>query len=145
MNRLILPFLLCVAACSPAAEQPAANQAEASAAQEEAAPVPALAGNWNVTAINGKPLTQIFTMTAAVTGDRLTINSDCVAMTWSYRQDRNLVTFTKVSTRECPRGRTLNEDQAEKALGMANIAIFSDEGREVQLSGAGGTVTMTRR
>jgi hypothetical protein len=32
----------------------------------------------------------------------------------------------------------------EKPLSLANIAMFSDEGRSVEFSGAGGRITMTR-
>lgn len=147
MTRPTVPLLLLLAACSPAAEQPAANQSEAAAAAgpNEAEAVPSLAGEWIVTSLNGKPLDQIFEMTATAAGNRLTLNSDCVALIWSYTQDRNVVAFTDHSTRECVRGRTANEVQVEKAIGAANIALFANEGAEVQLSGSGGTVTMTRR
>jgi hypothetical protein len=139
---MALPLL---AACSPAAEETVVNESQAPAAQQEPAAVPDLAGEWDVVAINSGPLDQIFDMNATATDDRLTVRSDCVSMSWSYVQDRNMVSFTPASVVNCPRGRTRNEDQVEGAIGRANIAMFADEGREVQLSGAGGTVTMTRR
>ena len=45
----------------------------------------------------------------------------------------------------CGRNQTQNENEAQRAIGAATIALFSNEGREVQLSGSGGTVTLTRR
>ena len=145
MNKLGPLFLALLASCGPTAEQTATNQEQIPANKQQAAPAAPLAGKWTVTEMDGQPLTQIFPMTASAAGNRLTINSDCVAMSWEYRQDRNMVSFGQPSLKECPRGRTLDEDRVERSIGNAKIALFSEGGRKVQLSGAGGTVTMARR
>jgi hypothetical protein len=145
MKRLMTIAALLVVGCSPAANEPAANQAEKPAVQEKPADVPSLAGEWSVTALGGKPLQQVFPMTASITADKATVHSECVTFVWSYTQNRNIVAFTPVSTGHCGRNQTTNENEIERALKGANIALFSNEGREVQLSGNGGTATLTRR
>ncbi len=146
MNKYCLPLLLLMAACSPAAEESVANRADSPVAEEaEVAPVPPLAGEWSITAVDGAPLNQVFDMAASVTDDRLTIDSECVTMAWEYTQNRNAVTFTPVPAVTCARMQTQNEDQVEQAVGGANMALFLEDGDEVHLSGSGGMVTMTRR
>ena len=139
-----IAILLLAAACTPAAEEPTNQVEPADVEQEEAAPVPQLAGDWRVTAINGQDLTQYYTMNASFAGDRLTIASDCVRIAWSYSQQRNVVAFTPAEAASCDRMRTHNEDQVKPIVTQANIAMFSDEGRQVELSGPGGRVAMTR-
>lgn len=143
--------LLLLAACGGGAEQQeaanAANQASNKAAAAPAAPataVPSLEGQWRVTAIDGRPLEQIFPMTAAFQGGKLTISSDCVRLIWSYTQDRNMVGFTSPSAVECAKGRTTNEVQVEKLVGRATMVLFAKEGAEAQLSGSGGNLTLER-
>ena len=146
MNRLMtIAAILGLAGCSPAPEQPAANTAEAPVAEAKPAEVPALTGEWNVTALGGQPLQQVFPMTASVAGDRLTVRSECKTFVWNYTQDRNMVGFKSVSAGGCARNQTTNENEIERAMKGANIALFTGEGREVQLSGNGGTATLTRR
>ncbi|MCH8616819.1 META domain-containing protein [Sphingomonas sp. SM33] len=145
MKQLTMIATLLVAACSPSANEPAANQTEKPAAREKPADVPSLAGEWSVTALGGKPLQQVFPMTASITADKATVHSECVTFAWSYTQDGNIVAFSPMSTGHCGRNQTTNENEIERALKGANIALFSKEGREVQLSGNGGTATLTRR
>lgn len=144
MNRLMI-LTLCLAGCSPSAEQPVANEAQAPAAEQKPAEVPSLAGEWNVTASGGKPLTQVFPMTANVSANEVVINSECMRFTWTYTQDRNVVTFKPGAVRRCARNQTQNENEVQRAVDRANIALFSGEGREVQLSGSGGTVALERK
>jgi hypothetical protein len=66
-------------------------------------------------------------------------------MSWSLKQDRNLVQFTPVPGGECARVRSPAEIVADKTIKLANIVVFSNEGRSAQVSGAGGTLSMTRR
>ena len=145
LNRCVLPvLLLLLAACTPSAEEPV-NEAQAPAAEEEAAAVPSLAGEWSVVQINGRDLTQAHAMNASFAGDRLTISSDCVRLGWDYSQNRNIVTFGSASDSGCPGSRMPDENQIKGVISQANIAMFSGNGQEVQLSGPGGSVTMTRR
>jgi hypothetical protein len=106
MKRLMTIAALLVVGCSPAANEPAANQAEKPAVQEKPADVPSLAGEWSVTALGGKPLQQVFPMTASITADKATVHSECVTFVWSYTQNRNIVAFTPVSTGHCGRNQT---------------------------------------
>ena len=145
MKPLTMIAVLCLAGCSPAEEQPAANQVEKPAAAKKPAEVPSLAGEWNVTALGGQPLKQVFPMTVSVDADKMTVHSECLTFVWSYTQNRNIVAFLPVSAGRCGRNQTTNENEIERAIKGANIALFSPDGREVQLSGNGGTATMTRR
>ena len=145
MNRLSMLAVLCVAGCSPTADEPAANQVETPATETKAAEVASLTGEWDVTALGGQPLQQVFPMSASFAGGQMTVRSECVTFVWSYTQDRNIVAFKPVSSRGCGRNQTTNENEIERAMKGANIALFAQNGREVQLSGSGGTATMTRR
>lgn len=148
MKKFLLSMAaLSVAACSqPAEQQPAANNAAAADANEAAqVPIPSLEGEWVVEQANSKAPDQIWPMTAEVTTDRFTIVSECRRMTWTFKQDRNFVQFTPAAGVECARVRSPAENLANATVKLANTAVFSDEGRTVQISGSGGTISMTRR
>ena len=151
MNKTAFLPILLLAACGEPAQQPAvnqpANEAASSAAEPAAAPVPSLVGEWTVATINERAPDQVWPMVARVTADSFRIQSECRTMAWSFRQDRNIVQLKEDpgSSAECPRGRSPAEQLIEKPIGLANIAMFSDEGRKAELSGPGGRVTMTRR
>ena len=152
MKQIIFPLALLVAACGGDAGETPVNHGNAGAVNQASSPgkssssvTPALAGEWSVSAFNGTPLTQVFPMTAAFAGDRLTISSECVRMAWSYAQDGMAVSFRPAGAGGCGRKRTYNEDQVEKAIGSATMAMAMEDGREVQLSGSGGTVTLASR
>ena len=151
MKRTILPLaILCLAACSqdaPPAANEAANSGEANAAAEAPAAVPSLVGSWAVSQINGQAPDQVWPMTAEIGADSFVLTSECRKLGYSFKQDRNVVQLapSAAASADCGRVKSPAEQLAEKALGLANIAMFSDEGRSVELSGAGGRVTMTRR
>ena len=138
---------LSIAACSkPADQQPAANNGEAAATNRTVpVSVPSLEGNWSISQLNGKNPDQIWPMSAEVTKDKFTIASECRRMSWAMKQDSNLVQFTPIPGGECGRVRSPAEIVADKTIKLASIAVFSDEGRTAQISGAGGTLTMTRK
>lgn len=144
----ILPFIaaLSLAACSqPAEQQPAANNAVTEANELAQAPVPSLEGEWVVEQANGKALDQIWPMTAEATKDRFTLLSECRKMSWTFKQDRNLIQFTPADGVECARVRSPAELLANSTVKLATTVVFADEGRSVQISGSGGTISMTRR
>ena len=148
MKLVLAPMLaLSMAACSQSAEQqPAENNGAATENKETAqAAVPSLEGAWSVDQLNGKNPDQIWPMSAEVTKDKFTIVSECRRMSWAMKQDRNLVQFTPIPGGECARVRSPAEIVADKTIKLANIAIFSNEGRTAQISGAGGTLSMTRK
>jgi hypothetical protein len=148
MTRSILPLLLLLSACE-GAQQPAdkvvGNEANAVTADQAPAAAPSLVGGWTVTQINGAAPVQVWPMTVAVTADRFTLTSECRQMAWGLKQDRNVVRLTPQAGRDCARVRSPAELTIEKPLNLANIAMFSNEGRQVELSGPGGRVTLTRR
>ena len=149
MKRLFL-FLaaLPLAACSEPAErqQPAANDAAAVEPSESAqALIPSLEGEWVVEKANGRAPDQIWPMTAEATKDHFTIVSECRKMSWTYKQDRNFVQFAPATGVECGRVRSPAELLANSTVKLAQTVIFEDEGSRVQISGSGGTLSMTRR
>lgn len=144
MKYLLCALALSLASCSPSAEEPPANQAE-SPAPEAKKPVPSLAGEWVVDQLNGGALDQTWPMTAEVTADRFTIVSECHRLRYEMSQQGNIVKFNPVPGSDCDRFKSPAEQLAEKGVKLANIAMFSDDGRTVQLSGPGGTVSMSRR
>ena len=144
MKYLLSALALSLAACSPSAEQPPANQVE-SPAPEEKKPVPSLEGEWVVDQLNGGALDQTWPMTAEATAERFTIVSECHRLRYEMSQQGNIVKFTQVPGDDCARFKSPAEQLAEKGVKLANIAMFSDDGRTVQLSGPGGTVSMSRR
>ncbi|HXH53812.1 MAG TPA: hypothetical protein VNH53_10370 [Sphingomicrobium sp.] len=141
-------LLIALAGCdSPPSDQPA-NQANSTTEQAATAPqeaVPPLAGQWTVTEINGIRPAQVWPMAVDVTDELFTLTSECRRFAWGIRQEGHLVTFTRRAGRDCPRVRSPSEEVVEKPIDMANIAMFSDEGRDVLLSGPGGTLKMRRR
>ena len=148
MNRILISIsILSLAACSqPAEQQPAATNAEAVETNTTAqAPAHSLEGEWVVDQANGKAPDQIWPMTAEATKDHFTIVSECRRMSWTYKQDRNFIKFTPVPGGDCARVRSPAELLADATVKLANTAIFSDDGRTVQISGPGGTISMSRR
>jgi hypothetical protein len=143
-----LPVLMLLAACGGAAEQPAANAGaneSSPAAKPATAPVPSLAGTWTVTKINGAAPRQVWPLAVTATADEFAIQSECRRFAWKYRQDRNIVQFTPLPVRDCARQRSPDETQIEDPITLANIAMFSGEGNEVQITGPGGRMTLVRR
>jgi len=147
MKQLILCIaILSLGACSkPAEQQPPVANAVAQANDTAQVPVPSLEGEWVVEQANGKAPDQIWPMTAEATTDHFTIVSECRKMSWTFKQDRNFIQFAPASGLECGRVRSPAELLADSTVKLANTVIFSDEGRTVQISGPGGTITMTRR
>jgi len=147
MKRFLSPLLvLSIAACSQPAEQRNTVNNDTAASNEVAqAAVPSLEGEWVVEQLNGNNPDQIWPMTAEATKDHFTIISECRKMSWTFKQDRNLIQFTPSAGVECGRVRSPAELLASNTAKLANTVIFSDEGRAVQISGPGGTISMTRR
>jgi hypothetical protein len=145
----ISPVLMLLAACGGGSEQPAvnasANESSPAPKPAAAAPVPSLAGTWAVTKINGAAPRQVWPMTATFAPDAFTIQSECRRFVWKYRQQGNIVEFTSPAVRDCSRMRSPDETQIEDPVTLANIAMFSDDGREVQITGPGGRITLTKR
>jgi hypothetical protein len=149
-NSAFLPILL-LAACNQPAGEPATNQPANVVTENVSKPpgiaVPSLVGQRTIATIKGSAPDQIWPMVAQVTADSFRIRSECRTIAWTFRQDRNVVQLgpDPGSSVDCPRVRSPAEELIAKPVGLANIAMFSDEGRQVELSGPGGRVTMTRR
>ncbi|MGH6707058.1 MAG: hypothetical protein ACREB1_09655 [Sphingomicrobium sp.] len=140
--------LMLLAACG-GPESPAPPQAnEASAPAKAPAEIPGLKGNWAVSRIGGIPDAASLGMTAAITKDAVTLSTGCFRRAWTYTQNRNVVAFTASPGGSSNCGGSSPGAAAETAyaaLTEANIAIFSKDGREANLSGTGGTLTLERR
>ena len=148
MKKVILLSIAAtaLAACSQPAEQPPANEAAAVEANDLAqAEIPSLEGEWVVEQGNSKPLDQMWPMTAEATTDRFTITSECRKMSWTFKQDGNLVQFTPAGGVECGRVRSPAELLANNTVKLANTVVFAEKGKAVQISGPGGTLSLTRR
>ena len=84
-------------------------------------------------------------MNANVNEVQFVIESDCRRFAYDYVQDRNIVKFTPKPAQDCGRVASPAEVLIEQPIELANIVMFSNEGKEAQLSGPGGVVTMVRR
>ena len=140
--------LLLVAACDKQDNNaiPPANKAAAPAAPAVAAEVPSLEGDWKVSSIGGRDAARS-SMIAAIGGGKASISAGCFRRAWTYTQNRNAVTFTASpnGSSNCGQPPSGDQDAAYSAINDANIAIFGKDGKEVSLSGTGGTLTLQRR
>jgi hypothetical protein len=140
--------LLILAACGQQ-ESPAPQQANETAEPAKApAEVPSLEGSWAVSRIGGVADAAALGMTAAITKDAVTLSTGCFRRAWTFTQNRNVVAFTSSpgGSSNCGGGSPgASAETAYAALTEANIAIFSKDGQEANLSGTGGTLTLQRR
>jgi hypothetical protein len=150
IRHLAIAAMLLGAGCSQ--QEAAAPPANEAAVEPSAAPaaneVPALEGQWNVAAIDGKPTAAASAMTASFAGGKVTLVSGCLRRAWTYTQNRNVVSFTSDpgGSANCGGASPSGEQEtAYAALQQASIAIFDKDGREANLSGTGGNLTLQRR
>lgn len=142
----ILTFasILLTASCGES-ERPAApanDVAAAPAAPAEPkarAEVPSLKGSWNVTGAG--------VVTATFSDGRVVLSEGCVRRAWTYTQTRNSVAFTSApgGSSNCGGSSSGALDRVYGPLSDANLAVFSADGRDVTLSGLGGTLQLARR
>lgn len=143
MNRfatLMTPLFL-MSACDQqeAPSAPAPTVAAPAPAPVVKAAVPSLKGQWRVTT----PATLDLTV-----GDgQATLSSGCLRRGFTFRQDRNQVTFASApaGSTNCGRSPSAAEETAFAALADTNLAVFSKDGSEVTLSGLGGILALERR
>ena len=143
MNRIApLLALTLLAACDqgdpPAAPAPSAA-APAPTPAKAKAPVPSLEGKWRV----AEPAA----LDLVIAGGKATMSSGCLRRGFTFRQDRNQVTFTSspAGSSNCGRSPSAAEETAFAALADANLALFGEDPSEVTLSGYGGTLALARR
>ena len=137
--------LLLLAACG---QQEATVAAQANEAAKAPVEVPSLEGSWAISRIGGVLDAAKLGMTAAITKDSVTLSSGCFRRAWTYTQNRNVVAFTASpgGSSNCGGGPpSAGAETAYAALTEANIAIFSRDGKEANLSGTGGGLTLERR
>ena len=135
--------LLLVAGCTQQKEAGTSNE-QAPARPAEAPAVPELAGNWQVTKVDGSPIAPA--MAAAFEGGRVRITAGCTRRAWTFTQKRNIVSFAADpgGSANCETPPGSKQEAAFHALDRATIAIFDKQGREASLSGNGGNVTLVR-
>ncbi len=146
MNRILPLFaLLLVTACDRQEPAPPANAvAEAPPPPAAKAAVPSLKGDWRVVTVSGNPGGSL----ALSVGDgQASMSAGCLRRGFTYTQDRNTVAFASApaGSTNCGRSPSGAEEAAFAALGDANMAIFGKDGRDVTLSGFGGTLALERR
>ena len=149
MTRTIFTLaVMALAACSKEAPPPAndVNVAETNTVQAPAA-VPSLVGSWTVSQISGQAPNQVWPMTAQISADKFVLVSECRKLGYDFHQDRNVIRLTPnvAASASCGRAKSPAEIAIEKPLSLANIAMFSNEGSSVELSGPGGRIMMTRK
>jgi hypothetical protein len=151
-RTLTFAALLLAASCSQPDQQAApTNEADEAAATAQApaseASVPALEGQWTVTAIDGAPIGAASAMTASFAAGKAIISSGCLRRGWTYTQKRNVVSFANDpgSSANCGGGPSGDQESAYIALEQSSIAIFNKDGKEATLSGTGGNLTLKRR
>ena len=150
MTRLLpILALLLMAACDKqdSSVVPPANEAAAApAVPTAAAETPSLEGSWKVSMVGGRDVAGLG-MTAAIGGGKASISTGCFRRAWTYTQNRNVVAFAAApsGSSNCSTPPNGDEESANSAISDANIAIFGKDGKEVSLSGTGGTLTLQRR
>jgi len=149
MSRfLTVAALLLVSACGQTSDtnSSAATNAAAAAAADAVPTTPELAGEWQLTKVDGRPLDG---GPANITfeGGKARLLTGCTRRAWTYTQKRNIVSFTANpgGSSNCERAPTIKEETAFQAFTRAKMVIFAKEGREASLSGDGGNVTLLRR
>ena len=150
-RTLTIAALLLAAACSQQdkAAAPSSNENEAAAAEQASAPaktVPSLEGQWSVTAIDGKPLTNGSGMSATFEGSKAILAAGCIRRAWTYSQKGNLLSFATDpdGSANCGGGTSGEQETAFAALEKTSMVIFAQDG-EASLSGTGGNLTLRRR
>ena len=147
---LSIAALLLVAGCghqddsSPASHNGAKS---APAAESEKPAVPALNGEWQLAKIRGRPVEPGSAMVASFQGSKVRVTASCNRRAWTFTQNRNIVSFAADpdGSGNCERSTTVGQESAFQAIDRATIAIFDKDGRELTLSGDGGSVALERR
>ena len=150
MRVLTSVALLLVAGCSQQAgkNEATANVAASNTPADAAKPeVPALDGEWQLNKIDGRPVDAGSSTVASFGGGKLSITAGCSRRAWTFTQKRNIVAFTADprGSSNCQSPPNVDQEAAIHALDRATMAIFGNEGREANLSGDGGNVTLVRR
>ena len=149
MNRSIA-FAALLLACACSQKQANPEPSNETALMNEAArleAVPSLTGQWQVTAVDGKPVDAGSAMTATFANGKLQVASGCLRRAWNYTQKRNMVSFSPDpgGSSNCGAPPNAEQENAYAALELATMAIFTREGAEAGLSGNGGNLTLQRR
>ena len=135
--------LLLLTGCQREEASPPAPNATAAEETAPAAEVPSLEGEWRVAKVDGRDVGT--GAIAALGGGKASIATGCLRRAWTYTQDRNMVDFAGApGSANCGRTPSASEEAAYFALEHANMVIFSNDGRQADLSGTGGNLTLER-
>ena len=143
---LTLAALLLVAGCRQQTDQNGTMANEAGEAlQAPAVEVPSLNGAWKLTEVDGRPIDGGSTVATFADG-ALRIVAGCSRRAWTFTHQRNIVSFAADpgGSANCESPPTSRQDAAFRAVDRATMAIFDPDGREANLSGGGGNVTLER-
>ena len=147
MKHAILLFAsLLVAACNQQDQAaPAPNKvAETPTPPVAKAPVPSLEGAWKVASAGSDSGTGL---TLTLGKGKATMAAGCLRRGFTYKQDRNQVSFASdpAGSSNCGSSPTAGQEAAFAVLTDANLAVFGKDGREVTLTGYGGALILERR
>ena len=147
-SALFIVAALSLAACNQQDGTPQPANDSTAAPEAKPAETPKLDGDWQVAALDGKPVGAGSAMTVSFASGKASISAGCVRRAFTYTQKRNVVSFAAnpAGSSNCE-GRGTNAEQATAAdaLQQASIVIFGQDGTEANLSGTGGNLTLRRR
>lgn len=150
---MIRPMILAAAllACGCSQQQAGPDPVNESAKETQdpaaSAEVPALTGEWQLTAIDGRPVDAASAMIATFRDGKVRVTSGCLARAWTYTQKRNMVAFSPDpgASSNCGGPPSAVQESAYATLDLVTMAIFEDGGSEASLSGNGGMLKLERR
>ena len=146
MKHAVLLFAaLLVAACNQQDQAaPAPNKVAEAPPPVAKAPVPSLDGAWKVASASNDSGTGL---TLTLGKGKATMAAGCLRRGFTYKQDRNQVSFASdpAGSSNCGSSPTAGQEAAFAVLTDANLAVFGKDGRDVTLTGYGGALTLERR
>ena len=146
MKHAVLLFAALLVAARNQQDQaaPAPNKVAEAPPPVAKAPVPSLDGAWKVASAGNDSGTGL---TLTLGKGKATMAAGCLRRGFTYKQDRNQVSFASdpAGSSNCGSSPTAGQEAAFAVLTDANLAVFGKDGREVTLTGYGGALTLERR
>lgn len=139
-TALISLSLLGLTACQPAAETPQGSAGNAETTSIIAS-AEALTGEYRVAGINGADVNLPHGISAAITDERIDIQSDCIRFAWTYRFENQLLVTESAPVASCRRA-LLPEEQALAAAVEAADVVRRTPANGIEMSGGGRSLTL---
>lgn len=141
---MIRAALLCLSAIAVAACQPNNEVPESAPVEADSSIIAsseALAGEYRVAGIDGGDVDLPHGITAAITGDRIDVQSDCIRFAWSYRFEDRLLVTEQAPVASCRRALLPEERALSEAVEAADV-VRRTPANGIELSGSGRSVTL---